>query len=350
MKYALIGCGRIAKNHMQAAIANNLDIAALCDINPKHAEKYAAENKLGCKIYTDYKLMLAEMKPDFAAIATESGKHAEIALACIHAGVHVLIEKPIALSVQDADKIIFEAETHNVIAGVCHQNRFNKAVQKLRLALDTNRFGRIYSISAAIRWNRNQNYYSQAPWRGTWSQDGGCLMNQCIHNIDLLRWLGGEVASVYGITNNFCHPYIEAEDYGTAIVRFKNGTVGTIEGTVNVYPKNLEETLTVFGEYGTAKLGGHSVNTILEWDFADKKDDLQSVRKEHSENPPDVYGFGHIPLYADFIQALNEKRKPRILAADGKNAMELVLAIYKASQEKAEISLPLEECATLDFM
>lgn len=174
-------------------------------------------------------------------------------------------------------------------------------------------------------------------------------MNQCIHNIDLLRWLGGEISSVFGITNNFCHPYMEAEDFGTAVVRFKNGIIGTIEGTVNVYPKNLEETLTIFGEYGTAKLGGHSVNTILEWDFADKKDDLQSIQQEFTEHPPDVYGFGHTPLYADFMQAITDKREPEILAFDGKNAMELVLAIYKSSREQSEINLPLEECSTLDF-
>lgn len=349
MDYALIGCGRIAKNHIAAAVANNLNIAALCDIVPEHAQRYAAENNLSCNIYTDYEQMLAEAKPNFVAIATESGKHADIAINCIKAGVNVLIEKPIALSIQDADKIIGEAKAHGVIVGVCHQNRFNKAVQKLRSALDEGRFGRVYNISAVIRWNRGENYYKQAPWRGTWAQDGGCLMNQCIHNIDLLRWLGGKVTSVFGITNNFCHLYIEGEDFGTAIVRFESGAIGTIEGTVNVYPKNLEETLTIFGERGTAKLGGHSVNTILEWDFADNKDELRSVQQEFTETPPDVYGFGHTPLYADFIGSITNGRQPLITAEDGKQAVELVLGTYKSADIGEAVQLPLKKCSTLDF-
>ncbi len=349
MRYALIGCGRIAKNHVAAAINNHLNIVGLCDIISENAQRYQAANQLDCPVYTDYRQMLKENKPDFVAIATESGKHAAIALDCIKAGVNVLIEKPIALSVADAQAILDAAKAAGVTVGVCHQNRFNKAVQKLRQAFDEGRFGPIYNVSAVIRWNRDEGYYKQAPWRGTWEQDGGCLMNQCIHNIDLLRWFGGEVSSVFGVTNNFCHPYIQGEDFGTAIIRFANGASGTLEGTVNVYPRNMEETLTIFGERGTAKLGGHSVNTILEWSFADKKDNLESVQREFTEDPPDIYGFGHTPLYADFITAITEKRKPYVTAEDGKSAMEMVLAIYQSSKEKMETALPLRDCSSLDF-
>lgn len=349
MRYALIGCGRIAKNHVAAAVDNRLDVAGLCDIIPENARRYQADCHLDCPVYTDYREMLAKERPDFAAVATESGKHAAIALECIRAGVNVLIEKPVALSVGDAQAIIDAAKLAGVTVGVCHQNRFNKAVQKLRQAFDEGRFGRVYNISAVIRWNRGEDYYRQAAWRGTWEQDGGCLMNQCIHNIDLLRWFGGEAASVFGVTGNYCHPYMQGEDFGTAIVRFAGGATGTLEGTVNVYPRNLEETLTVFGERGTAKLGGRSVNTILEWDFADKKDSLAEVRQEFTENPPDIYGFGHTPLYADFIKAIEEKRPPYVTAEDGKKAMEMVLAIYQSSKRKAETVFPLEGCGTLDF-
>ena len=198
MRYALIGCGRIAKNHVAAAINNHLNIVGLCDIISENAQRYQAANQLDCPVYTDYRQMLKENKPDFVAIATESGKHAAIALDCIKAGVNVLIEKPIALSVADAQAILDAAKAAGVTVGVCHQNRFNKAVQKLRQAFDEGRFGPIYNVSAVIRWNRDEGYYKQAPWRGTWEQDGGCLMNQCIHNIDLLRWFGGEVSSVFG--------------------------------------------------------------------------------------------------------------------------------------------------------
>ena len=347
MRYALIGCGRIAKNHVAAAVSNRLDAVGLCDVIPENAQRY--QDQLDCPIYTDYRQMLAAERPDFVAIATESGKHAAIALDCIRAGVNVLIEKPVALSMADAQAIIDAARTAHVTVGVCHQNRFNKAVQKLRRAFEEGRFGRVYNISAVIRWNREEAYYRQAAWRGTWEQDGGCLMNQCIHNIDLLRWFGGEAASVFGVTNNFSHPYIQGEDFGTAIVRFTSGAAGTLEGTVNVYPRNLEETLTVFGERGTVKLGGHSVNTILEWSFADGKDSLADVQREFTENPPDIYGFGHTPLYADFVAAIAEKRQPYVTAEDGKNALEMVLAIYRSSKEQAETALPLENCGSLDF-
>lgn len=350
MKYVLIGCGRIAKNHIEAAMKNHLEIAALCDILIDCAEKYAVKNKLNCKIYTDYKKMLTEIKPDFAAIATESGRHAAIALDCINAGVNVLIEKPMALSIQEANKVIAAAKYKGVIVGVCHQNRFNKAVQKLRLAVDQNRFGKIYNIAAVVRWNRNAAYYRQAPWRGTWAQDGGCLMNQCIHNIDLLRWIGGDIESVVGVTGNFQHSYIEAEDFGTAIVRFKSGAVGTIEGTVNVFPRNLEETLTVFGEYGTVQLGGKSVNTIETWEFADGKDRLEDIRCEFMEEPPDIYGFGHTPLYTDFMKAIADRREPYITAEDGKRAVECVLAVYQSSVTGNSAKLPLETCSSLDFV
>ena len=351
MRYALIGCGRIAKNHVAAAVKNSggLEIAALCDVMPDHAQRYIDEYGLSCPVYTDYRKLLAESKPNFAAIATESGKHAVIALDCIKAGVNVLIEKPIALSVGDAQAILDAAGANGVTVGVCHQNRFNRAVQKLRSAMEEGRFGRIYNIAAVVRWNRNESYYKQAAWRGTWAQDGGCLMNQCIHNIDLLCWMGGEVESVTGVTKNFQHPYIEAEDYGTAIVRFKNGAIGTIEGTVNAYPRNLEETLTVFGERGTVRLGGKSVNTVEVWEFADGRDTLADIREEFSEEPPDIYGFGHTPLYADFMKAVKEKRQPYIKASDGKQAMEVVLSIYRSSMSGTAVKFPMMNCSSLDF-
>ncbi len=351
MKYALIGCGRIAKNHVAAAISNSqeIEIAALCDTMPEHAQRYIDEYGLKCPIYTDYRKLLEEIRPDFVAIATESGKHAAIALDCIKAGANVLIEKPIALSVADAQAILDAAKAAGVTVGVCHQNRFNRAVQKLRSAIEEGRFGRIYNIAAVVRWNRDEGYYKQAPWRGTWAQDGGCLMNQCIHNIDLLRWVGGEVESVTGTTKNFQHPYIEAEDFGTAIVRFKNGIIGTIEGTVNAYPHNLEETLTVLGERGTVRLGGKSVNTIEVWEFAGQGDTLADIQEEFSETPPNIYGFGHSPLYADFIHAVQKKCAPYITASDGKQAMDIVLAIYQSSMTGNAVSFPLADCSSLDF-
>lgn len=258
MKYALIGCGRISTNHIKAAINNNLEIVAICDIVPENMknilEKHELQNNKSIKRYSDYKKMIADNDIDLISIATESGLHAEIAIYCIKNGINVIIEKPIAMSIKDADEIIRLSEEYNVKVAACHQNRFNIAVQKMRKALEEGRFGKISHGSIHVRWNRNRDYYEQAKWRGTWKDDGGALMNQCIHGVDLLRWmLGDDIEEVYGVTRRQFHDYLEAEDIGMAVVKFKNGAVATIEGTTNVYPQNLEETLYLFGEKGTDK-------------------------------------------------------------------------------------------------
>lgn len=354
MKYALIGCGRIATNHIKAAVNNKLDIVAVCDVVPDHMETLLAKHNLegdkSIKRYTDYKKMLEENRDtQLVAIATESGIHAEIALYTIDKGINVIIEKPMAMSIKDADEIIKRSEERKVTVCACHQNRFNVAVHKMREALEQGRFGKISHGSIHVRWNRNKDYYDQAPWRGTWAQDGGALMNQCIHGIDLLRWtMGDEIDEVYGVTKQQFHHYLEAEDIGMAVVKFKNGAVGTIEGTTNVYPQNLEETLYVFGENGTVKLGGKSVNNIDVWNFADEKDsdnDLKGLKEETSN----VYGNGHTSLYADVIDAIKTGRKPYVDAVAGRNALELVLAIYKSQKEGTAVKLPLKDFASLDM-
>ena len=307
MKYVLIGCGRISPNHIEAAKNNGLEIVAICDIDPDNMEDKALKHNLPDSIhrYTDYKEMLNTEKPELVAVCTESGKHAEVALDCIDAGCNVIIEKPIALSLEDADEIISRAKEKGVKVCANHQNRFNKSIQKIREARDKRRFGKLMYGTAHIRWNRGWEYYSRAKWRGTWEQDGGALMNQCIHNIDLLRWMmGNDIDEVFAYTDKLNHDYIEAEDLGIALVRFSNGSYGIIEGTTDVYPRNLEETLYMFGSKGTVKAGGNSVNLIEEWRFSDELDDPAEVMKEFGENPPNVYGFGHTPLYADVIDAI----------------------------------------------
>ena len=175
-------------------------------------------------------------------------------------------------------------------------------------------------------------------------------MNQCIHNIDLLRWMmGGGIDEVVGMTDRLNHDYIEAEDMGIALIKFKNGSYGIVEGTTDIYPSNLEETLYLFGEKGTVKAGGQSVNVIEEWRFSDLLDDPEEVKAKFHENPPNVYGYGHTPLYADMINAITNDRQPYVTAMDGKRALELVLAIYKSAAEGCSVKFPLEECATIDF-
>ncbi len=352
MKYALIGCGRISPNHIEAAKNNRLEFVAMCDIlaeaMQEKSDKFGLES---VKRYTDYKEMLKKEQPQLVAIATESGKHAAIALDCIAAGCNIIIEKPIALSIADADAIISAAKKKGVLVCANHQNRFNKSIQYIRKALEEGRFGKLLHGAAHVRWNRGESYYTQAPWRGTWAQDGGCLMNQCIHNIDLLRWMmGDEVEEVMAYTDQLQHPYLEAEDLGLALVKFKNGSYGVVEGTANVYPKNLEETLYIFGRTGTVKAGGTSDNIIEEWRFADGLDEPEEVKTTYHENPPNVYGFGHTPLYADMIDAIQTGRAPYVDGEAGKRALELVLAIYKSAQEGKPVKLPLDDCSTMDFV
>lgn len=355
MKYALIGCGRIATNHIKAALENKLEIAAVCDVVPERMEellaKHGLEQDTAIKRFTDYQKMVTEIKPELAAIATESGIHAEMALHCIDKGVNLIIEKPMAMSIADADAIIALADQNNVKVSACHQNRFNLSIQEMRRALEAGRFGKLSHGSIHVRWNRNQDYYTQAPWRGTWAQDGGALMNQCIHGIDLLRWmLGDEVEEVYAQTAQQFHHYLECEDIGMAVVKFKNGAVATIEGTTNVFPKNLEETLYLFGETGTVKIGGKSCNAIDVWQFADEQAHDADIQKGFYEEVENVYGNGHTCVYADMIHAITENRSPYIDARAGKRALEMVLAIYKSAAEGRPVKLPLARCHTLDFV
>lgn len=354
MRYALIGCGRISPNHVAAALRNQLDIVALCDSHPQNMQERIAQFSLeGRQIpcYTDYHRMLEQERPQLVTIATPSGSHAGIALACIAAGCHIIIEKPIALSLPDADAIIDAAARQGVKVGVCHQNRFNKSIQMVREALESGRFGKLFHGTAHVRWQRDREYYQQALWRGTWQWDGGALMNQCIHDIDLLRWMmGDEVTEVMAYTDRLAHDYIEAEDLGLALVRFANGSYGMIEGTTNVYPRNLEETLYLFGQTGTVKVGGKSVNTIEKWFFEDEQDDLEHVivKAEAQEAPPNVYGFGHTPLYADMLDAIAQDRTPYVDAAAGRRALELVLGIYQSAALGKPVRFPLKNAASVD--
>ena len=354
MKYALIGCGRIATNHVKAALNNGLDFVAVCDVIPEAMEtllaKHGLEKDSSIGRYTNHHTLLDEHPElEIIAIATESGEHARIALDCIDYGVNVIIEKPIAMSIADADEIIRRSEARGVKVSACHQNRFNVAIQKTREALERGRFGKLSHGSIHVRWNRNRDYYDQAPWRGTWAQDGGCLMNQCIHGIDLLCWMmGNDPIEVYGATRQQFHNYLEAEDVGLAVLRFSSGAIATIEGTVNVYPSNLEETLYLFGETGTVKVGGTSTNNLDVWDFADE-DYTDFKNKGLREVTSNVYGNGHTSLYADVIDAIEHNRTPYVNALAGRNALEIVLAIYKSQKEGLPVKLPLKEFSTLDM-
>lgn len=361
LRFATIGCGRIAKKHMEG-IANNYDdakLVALCDVVQDKAEekskiynefltqKGIVQSKIN--IYRDYCEMIQKEKIDVVTIATESGYHAKIALDCLNAGINVIVEKPIALSTADADLMVKTARENNRKLCVCHQNRFNKAVQMTRKALEDGRFGKLINGTARILWNRDMSYYKQAPWRGTWKLDGGTLMNQCIHDIDLLQWmLGGEVDTVYAQCDTYLRD-IEGEDFGAVIIRFKNGAIGIIEGSACVYPKNLEETLSIFGQKGTVCIGGLAVNRIETWRFEDGAESESDVLRRQEGDPDTVYGFGHTPLFKDMIESIREGREPLVNGESGSVAMDIVLAAYKSRKTGMPVKFPIGSFSTLDM-
>lgn len=369
IKGAIIGCGRISHKHVDAFIANHpyMQLIGCCDIIEERAieikKEYLEKLKtidlsfgMEVRVYKDYKEMVKELKPDFVIVSTESGYHPNITNFCLQNGINVICEKPMALSIKDADEMIENSIKNKKLLCVSFQNRFNKPIQLLKKAIDNKRFGKIFYGVANIRWTRNMDYYKQALWRGTWALDGGTLMNQCTHNIDLLQWILGEDAcEVYGVTKRYMKN-IEAEDFGAAIIKFKSGATGIIEGTANIYPKNLEETLFISGEKGTVKIGGLAVNKIENWRFADSDivGDTEDKVVNEGYNLEDtdfqaVYGFGHAPLYKNFYNALVKGEKLLIDGEAGKKALEIILAIYKSCKTNKPVELPLKDFSTLDM-
>lgn len=336
--FAIVGCGRIAKKHAEAIHnTSGSNLLALCDSNEQRLHELAEKNNVN-NTYIDYEEMLNNPDIEVVNICTPNAFHADMAIKAIEKGKHVMIEKPIATSVEDANRIIEAAKKYNVQATSVHQNRFNQAVQKTRKAYEDGKFGKMSHGVASIRWNRDESYYGLDDWRGTKKMEDGILMNQCIHNIDLLIWMMGSVKKVTGITKTRFRD-IEMEDVGGAILEFESGALGIIEGAGTIYPTNLEETLNLFGETGTVCIGGIAVNRIENWRFSkDFENEEQECIKSQESDPPSVYGFGHQLIIEDFIKAIESDQKPYISLEDGKRAIEVVLAIYESSRT----GLPVE--------
>ena len=338
LNFAIVGCGRIANKIVDGIISNSkkAKLVAICDIledkmdqiEKRYIEKTNIKNEIVKN--SNYKELLDKVKVDVVIVSTESGYHEEIGLYFLENGVNVIIEKPIAMSIQGAQKIVDKAKEKKLKLAACHQNRFNYPVQLLKKAIQENRLGKVFNGMARILWTRDDNYYLQAPWRGTWALDGGTLMNQCIHNIDLINWMmDDEIDTVYSQTSNYIRN-IEAEDYGVIIIRYKSGKIATIEGSAIIYPKNLEETLTVTGEKGTVVIGGMAVNKINTWRVeGDNEEEYLSI---DCGDPNSVYGYGHEALYKDFIEAIEENREPLVNGVAGLNAVKIILAAYKSQK------------------
>ena len=351
MKYALIGCGMISPNHIKAALANDLDIVALCDLveenRNKALELIPEEKRAAVTLYADHKEMLEKEHPDLVAIALGSGLKRRLSVDCMKAGANVIVEKPIALSLDDADAMINTAKECGVKLIVNHQLRFGTTVRALKAEAQTGKFGKLLHGTVQVRRNRNKAYFDAGKWRGTWANDGGTLMNQCIHYTDLLQWvMGSDVEEVFAYTDRLTHPYIEAEDLGLAVLKFKNGAYATIEGTVNTYPKNLSDSMAVFGETGTVSLRGKALDDVEAWNFAEGPQSRdEAIEKFGIED----MGSGHAPLYKYAISVINGGEDDLCPATDSRAALELILAIYKSAAEEQPVKLPLTGVATIDF-
>lgn len=340
VKFGLIGCGRISDNHFKAIEKiDNAEITCCCDIIEERAEEKAKQYDIK-KYYTDYKEMLAAEKLDAVMICTPSGTHPEIGICVAGAGINVVTEKPMATDLESADSLIKACDKHKVHLFVVKQNRLNTTMQLLKKAIDKGRFGKIYIVQSNVFWQRPQSYYDQAKWRGTWEFDGGAYMNQASHYVDSLHWLIGPVNHVMAETATMARN-IETEDTGSAILKFRNGAIGTINVTLLTYPKNYEGSITIIGEKGTVKVGGIAINKIEKWEF-DEYDDDDKVVEDSNYQPPNVYGFGHLPYYINVVNTILGKTEPDTDGRDGRKSLEIIRAIYLSAKSGKKIALPLK--------
>jgi UDP-N-acetyl-2-amino-2-deoxyglucuronate dehydrogenase len=335
---ALVGCGRISGSHV-AAIEKiaGLELVAVADVEIDRANEVA--ERQGIPAFRTLEELLATVDCDVVAVCTPSGLHPAHGIAAARAGKHVVTEKPMAISLADADALVQACDAAGVQLFVVKQNRLNPPIQLLRRAVDKGRFGRIYLANTTVRWTRPQDYYDAAPWRGTWEFDGGAIMNQASHYVDLMQWLVGPVESVVAKTATLARR-IETEDTGMAVLRFRSGALGVIEVTVLTYPRNFEGSITILGEKGTVKIGGTAVNRVEQWQFADYDDDDKLIDAANT-SPPTVYGFGHEAYYRNVLAVLRGEAKPGTDGREGRKSLELILGIYESAKTGREVPLPL---------
>ncbi|HSA55864.1 MAG TPA: Gfo/Idh/MocA family oxidoreductase [Gemmatimonadaceae bacterium] len=338
VRIALVGCGRISQNHFEAMrTVSGVELAAVCDVVEERAR--AAGEGERVPWYTSYAKMLEHTACDAVAICTPSGLHPQHGILAARAGKHVICEKPMAITLHAADELVQACDEAEVQLFVVKQNRLNPPIQLLKRAIDKERFGRIYLANTTVRWTRPQEYYDQAPWRGTWEFDGGAFMNQASHYVDLIQWLVGPVDSVMAKTATLARR-IETEDTGVAVLKFRSGAIGVIEVTMLTWPRNLEGSITILGEKGTVKIGGTAVNRVEHWSFADYDDDDKRVERVNT-NPPNVYGFGHTGYYENVLAVLRSGARPDTDGRAGRKSLELILGIYESARTGHEVPLPL---------
>jgi len=340
INFALVGCGRVAEKYFQNLWVNPIArarLVAVCDIDHERAE--AAGEMYNIPWYVDIESLMESEGPklDVVVVLTPSGLHADNVLELAPYGKHVVVEKPMALTLGSADKMIDACDRHGIRLFVVKQNRWNRPVQRLRQALDRGDFGKLVMGTVRVRWCRDQTYYDQDAWRGTWALDGGVFSNQASHHVDLLEWMLGEPESVYA-TSSTSLVDIETEDTGVAVIKFRNGALGVVEATTATRPRNIEGSLSILGENGIVEIGGFAVNELKLWEF---KDSVPSIREKSldSESPPDVYGFGHRAYLEHVVDSLQNDKPALVDGLEGRKSLELITAIYESIETGRQIAI-----------
>ncbi|MDM7914015.1 MAG: Gfo/Idh/MocA family protein [Candidatus Eisenbacteria bacterium] len=338
--FALIGCGKIAHKHARVlAGIPQIRLVAACDTQAERAEEVASLAP-GAAAVTDVARVLEDPAVEVVSICTPSGSHASLGIQAARAGKHVIIEKPLALRLDEADRLIETCDRRGVKLFVVQQNRYNRPVQAARRALESDRLGHLFLGSVRVLWNRSQDYYNEEAWRGTWAQDGGVLTNQASHHIDLLIWMMGEVESVFARSRTVLHR-IETEDLGVVMLKFRGGGLGMVEATTCAQPKDLEGSLSLFGEGGTVEIGGFAANELKTWAFCDPKPDDGRIFEEWGKNPPE-FGYNHKMFYLDALDTLDSPRRGLLDGLEGRKSLEVIHAIYESIETGQEVFLRFE--------
>ena len=340
IKIAVVGCGRISAKHFDAIskYPDYIELVALCDIDQNISDQYSS--KFEVEGYTSMSKMLDSVAIDIVTICTPSGIHPDQAILAANSGVHVITEKPMATRWSDGLRMVRACDNAGVHLFVVKQNRNNSTLKLLKRAVSEKRFGKIYMVNLNVFWTRPQEYYDSAKWRGTWELDGGAFMNQASHYVDLIDWLIGPVDSVQSMTSTQARD-IEVEDTGVMNIRWRSGTLGSMNVTMLTYPKNYEGSITIIGEKGTVKIGGVAVNEIKHWEFDDKRDYDDQIQNA-SYKTTSVYGFGHELYYKNVIDVLIGKKAPDADGREGLRSLEVLIAAYLSARDGRTVSLPLE--------
>jgi UDP-N-acetyl-2-amino-2-deoxyglucuronate dehydrogenase len=344
LRFGIVGCGRIAVRHadlLASGAIKGAKLAAVCDNVPVRAEAFAAKHGVPAFTSIEALLQARDLELDAVSILTPSGLHAEHVIEVAPHVRNVVVEKPMALTLDDADAMIRACDASNARLFVVKQNRFNVPVRKLREALEAGRFGQLVLGTVRVRWCRPQSYYDQDAWRGTWALDGGVLANQASHHVDLLEWMMGDVASVFARASTALAK-IETEDTAVVVLKFRNGALGVIEATTATRPRDLEGSLSVLGAGGTVEIGGFAVNQMKVWDFAEKLPEDPAVLAKYSVNPPSVYGFGHQAYYEHVVDCIVHQRKQLVDGLEGRRSLELITAIYESIETGRDVALRFE--------